>query len=222
MNFKKKDSTATHTSPSTSPSPPSIKSKNTSPPHAPQQSKTRYGNEFPLHTVYLFNLYYEQLHFNRLFFIVQHNNLNVQEQIIIRRDLKYLGADITMIRGSVLNAVIRQSVIYQNLAPLIVGPVAMISSNVSEEKNPKLVSDILNIINKQKKLLLMGGKLDSSLLNVEDIERMAKLPNKKQLQTEIVGLLSAPAARIIEILNRNPQSLVRSLELHKANLDKKS
>ncbi|RIB24126.1 hypothetical protein C2G38_1927866, partial [Gigaspora rosea] len=156
----------------------------------------------PLHTVYLFNLYYEQLHFNRLFFIVQHNNLNVQEQIIIRRDLKYLGADMTMIRGSVLNAVIRQSVIYQNLAPLIVGPVAMISSNVSEENNPKLVSDILNIINKQKKLLLIGGKLDSSLLNLEDIERMAKLPNKKQLQTEIVGLLSAPAARIIEILNR--------------------
>ncbi|CAG8767407.1 7374_t:CDS:1 [Cetraspora pellucida] len=123
-----------------------------------------------------------------------------------------------MIRGSVLNAVIRQSVIYQNLLPLIVGPTAIISSNVSEEENPKLVSDILKIINKQKKLLLMGGKLDSLLLNVEDIELMAKLPNKKQLQAETVGVLSAQAARIVEILSKNPQCLVRCLEMHKANL----
>ncbi|CAG8649017.1 5217_t:CDS:1, partial [Racocetra fulgida] len=110
------------------------------------------------------------------------------------------------------------SVIYQNLLPLIVGPTAIISSNVSEEENSKLVSDILKIINKQKKLLLMGGKVDSSLLNVEDIERMAKLPNKKQLQAEIVGVLSAQAARVVEILNKNPQSLVRYLEMHKENL----
>ncbi|CAG8684660.1 5458_t:CDS:1 [Racocetra persica] len=212
MNLKK-DSTKTQMRPPSSP-----RSKNIPPPRAPQQSKTKYGNDFPLHTIYLFNLYYEQLHSNRLFFIVQHNNLNVQEQIIIRRDLKYTGADITMIRGSVLNAVIRQTVIYQNLSPLIVGPTAIISSNISEEENPKLVSDILNIINKQKKLLLMGGKMDSSLLNVEDIERMAKLPNKKQLQAEIVGVLSAQAARVVEILNKNPQSLVRYLEMHKENL----
>ncbi|CAG8562534.1 2944_t:CDS:2, partial [Scutellospora calospora] len=70
--------------------------------------------------------------------IPQHNNLNAQEQITIRHDLKYAGADITMVRGSVLNAVIRQSVIYQNLAPLVVGPTAMITSNVPEHENPSL------------------------------------------------------------------------------------
>ncbi|CAG8636667.1 8188_t:CDS:2 [Acaulospora morrowiae] len=190
------------------------------PPHAPQREKTKFGHDFTSQAVYLFNLYYSQLHFNRLLFMAQHNNLNVQEQTVVRRELRNIGADLTATRGSILRAVIKQSIIYQNMAPLIIGPVCMISSNVCDEENPKIVSDILNILNKQKKLLLIGGKLDNSLLNLDDIKRVANLPGKKQLGSEMVGVLSSPAARMVDLLERNPKNLVRSLESLKSNLKK--
>ncbi|CAG8827432.1 11348_t:CDS:1, partial [Dentiscutata erythropus] len=115
-----------------------VKSKREPPPHAPQKERTNFGHKFPPQTVYTFNLYYAQLHFNRLLFIAQHNNLNVEEQTIIRQQFKKIGADLTAVRGSILGAVIKQSIIYKHMAPLIMGPVCMISSNVSDEENPKL------------------------------------------------------------------------------------
>src|SRR6266480_7295212 len=75
-------------------------SKNIPPPKAPQKNKTKHGNDFKSHAVYLYNLYFTQLHFNRLVFIVQHNNLTVQEQILLRREFKQKGAVLTAVRGS--------------------------------------------------------------------------------------------------------------------------
>ncbi|CAG8440638.1 10409_t:CDS:2 [Funneliformis caledonium] len=192
-------------------------SKNVPPPHAPQQKKTKHGNNFKSLAIYLYNLYYTHLHFNRLVFIVQHNNLNVQEQIVLREELKRKGAILTAVRGSIFGSVIRQS-IYSNLLPLVVGPTCLIGSNVGDDENPRLVADILNIISNNKKLVLVGGKMDRSLLDLEGFQRVAKLPGLKHLQSELIGLLNSPSSRIVELLNRNAQDLVFTLETHKNNL----
>ncbi|RIA88725.1 hypothetical protein C1645_739166 [Glomus cerebriforme] len=191
--------------------------KNIPPPKAPQKKKTKHGNDFNSLAVYLYNLYYTQLHFNRLVFIAQHNNLNVQEQILLRRELKQKGAVLTAVRGSIFGAVIRQSILYSNLLPLIVGPTCMIGSNVTDEENPRLVADIFNIINKNKKLVLVGGKMDRSLLNLEEFQNVAKLPGLKHLQSELIGLLNSSGSRVVELLNQNSQSLVFTLDTYKDN-----
>ena len=196
--------------------------KNIPPPKAPSKNKTQHGNDFKSLAVYLYNLYFTQLHFNRLVFIVQHNNLTVQEQILLRRELKQKGAILTAVRGSIFGAVVRQSILYSNLLPLVVGPTCMIGSNVSNEENPKLVADILNIINKNQKLVLVGGKMEKSLLDLEGFQNVAKLPGLKQLQSELIGLLNSPGSRIVELLNKAPQDLVFTLDTHKRNLGKSS
>ncbi|GBB88046.1 hypothetical protein RclHR1_14590008 [Rhizophagus clarus] len=200
------------------PSSETLTSKNIPPPKAPQKKKTKHGNNFKPLAVYLYNLYYTQLHFNRLIFIVQHNNLNVQEQIILRRELKQKGAVLTVTRGSILGAVVRQSILYRNLLPLVVGPTCMIGSNVTDEENPRLVADIFNIINKNKKLILVGGKMDRSLLNLEGFQNVTKLPGLKHLQSELIGLLNSPGSKVVELLNNNPQNLVFTLDTHRNNL----
>jgi large subunit ribosomal protein L10 len=191
--------------------------KNISPTKAPQKKKTKHGNNFKSLAVYLYNLYYTQLHFNRLVFIVQHNNLSVQEQIILRRELKQKGAVLTATRGSIFGAVVRQSILYSNLLPLVIGPTCMIGSNVTDEENPRLVADIFNIINKNKKLILVGGKMDRSLLNLEGFQNVTKLPGLKHLQSELIGLLNSSGSRVVELLNNNPQNLVFTLDTHKNN-----
>ncbi|CAB5350488.1 unnamed protein product [Rhizophagus irregularis] len=191
--------------------------KNIPPPKAPQKKKTKHGNNFKSLAVYHYNLYYAQLHFNRLVFIVQHNNLNIQEQIILRRELKQKGAVLTVTRGSIFGAVVRQSILYSNLLPLVVGPTCMIGSNVTDEENPKLVADIFNIINKNKKFILVGGKMDRSLLNLEGFQNVTKLPGLKHLQSELIGLLNSPGSRVVELLNNNPQNLIFTLDTHKNN-----
>jgi large subunit ribosomal protein L10 len=153
-----------------------------------------------------------------LIFIVQHNNLSVQEQILLRRELKQKGAVLTAARGSIFGAVVRQSTLYSNLLPLVVGPTCMIGSNVSDEENPRLVADIFNIINNKKKLTLIGGKMDRSLLDLEGFQNVAKLPGLKHLQSELIGLLNSPGSRVIELLNKAPQDLVFTLDKHKSNL----
>ncbi|CAJ0758571.1 24307_t:CDS:2 [Entrophospora sp. SA101] len=195
-----------------------IKSRNIPFPLAPQKSKSRYGNKFSDIKIFLFNIYYHLLHNNRLFFLAQHNNLTIKEQESLRNELDKLKVEVMAARSTILSAVLEQSIIYSNMRPLTIGPTYIISSDVSDHENPNLIKDLLKILSKHNKILLLGGKLDNNLLNFEEIEKISKLPNLKYLHGELIGLLNQSGTILANILERNSQSLILTLENHKSNI----
>ncbi|CAG8591834.1 1301_t:CDS:2 [Ambispora leptoticha] len=184
----------------------------------PRPETNRYGNPFPPRRIYLHNLYYLKVHYNRLLFILQHNNLTIPEQLELRKSLTKVNAELLVIRLGIFRAILQLTGTYENLTPLLVGPTCIITSNVSDEENPNLIKDLLAIINKNKKLLLVGGKLDESLVNIQDIERASKLPGIHTLRAELVGIISSPASKISQMLSQTPQNLLLNLESHKTKL----
>ncbi|KAG9290558.1 hypothetical protein G9A89_020928 [Geosiphon pyriformis] len=187
----------------------------------PRPATTNWGKPFPPRRNYLHNLYYAELHCNRLVLILQHNNLTVAEQVELRNALGRLEAKLLYIRLGIFRAILKLSVTFINLKPLITGPTCIITCSTIDE-NPTLLADLLSVINKNKKLLLLGGKLDSNLLNFEGIERASRLPALHHLQKELVGVMSSPAMKMVRLLSQNPQNLLKALETHKNNLDNKS
>ncbi|CAG8584642.1 4852_t:CDS:2 [Ambispora gerdemannii] len=189
----------------------------------PRPETSRYGNPFPPRRIYLHNLYYIKVHCNRLLFILQHNNLTIPEQLELRKSLTKVNAELLVIRLGIFRAILQLTGTYENLTPLLVGPTCIITSNVSDEENPKLIKDLLAIINKNKKLLLVGGKLDSNLMNIQDIERVSELPGIHTLHSELLGVISSPTSKIPQILSQTQKNLLLNLETHKTNLtDKES
>ena len=193
-------------------------------PHAviPQRTKTKFGNDFPPSAIYHYVAYYRLLYENRLVLVLQHNNLTIAEQHELRKELDKKQASLTVIRRGIFLAMLRRTVEYANLRPLIVGPTALITSNVSDEENPKLVSDLLSAIDKHKKFLLVGGKFENSLLDPMGIDEVGKLPSLVTLRGQLLGFLASIGQGVVGVLGQNAQSMVFTLQMHKESLEKKA
>jgi len=57
-----------------------------------------------------------------------------------------------------------------------------------------------------------AGVLDGNLLSAEGIQSLADLPSKEVLQATLLGVLQAPASKLVRLLNEPAASLARVLK----------
>ncbi|KAI8879625.1 hypothetical protein K501DRAFT_335967 [Backusella circina FSU 941] len=164
--------------------------------YATQQKKTVH----PPRRTFLHNKYNDILQQNRVVFIFQHNNLTVKEFTALRQELGKLTAPskLTVLRAGVFNSVLRESK-YANLEPLMNGPTCVLSANVEDTTVLKSAIDTLA---KNKKMLLLGGKMDNVLLNQQDVMKVIELPSLDQLRSQVVGVIEAPARKLLSTLKQ--------------------
>ncbi|KAG0209050.1 hypothetical protein BGX28_000150 [Mortierella sp. GBA30] len=211
--------------PSNAPSP---KAKAAAVAEASGKRLTNYGKEFQPQKTFLHHTYTEILAKNRIMLICQHNNMSVPELIQLRTDLAAAGADMKVIRLGIFAAALRETR-YANLAPLINGPTCVISCNITPEeeeakstgKTPQGLVGIRKVVEKNRKMILLGGKVDDALVSVKDMEKMVEMPGIQTLRSQVVGLLSqAGGGRLVQLLGMNPTLLVMNLDAHAKSGDK--
>ncbi|KAF9579024.1 hypothetical protein BGW38_004899 [Lunasporangiospora selenospora] len=188
----------------------------------PAKKLTLYGKDFHPRKVFLHNAYTDLLNKNRVLLICQHNNMSVPELIQLRTNLKAAGADMTVVRLGIFSAALRETR-YANLAPLVSGPTSVISCNISPEeeeemafsKQPVGLKGIRQVVEKNNKMILLGGKVDDSLVSVADMAKLVDMPGIKTLRSQVAGLLSqAAGGRLVQLLSMNPTLLVMNLDAH--------
>ena len=63
-----------------------------------------------------------------------------------------------------------------------------------------------------KKPEMKGGVLDGALLNAAGIQALADLPSRVVLLSQLLGVLQAPASKLVRTLNEPAASLARVLQ----------
>ncbi|KAL1914886.1 mitochondrial 54S ribosomal protein uL10m [Calcarisporiella thermophila] len=158
----------------------------------------------PPRRAYLYNQYAEHLK-ARTLLVAQHNNLNVNEFTLLRQQLSPLDARAQVVRLRILQAALRDSPV-ENLSPLAVGPICLISSETAS------LTDLMKVVGKHRKILVVGGKAEGALLDHAGLERVASLPGMEQLRAELIGVLQEPTRRLHALLSQNAQNLVFALQ----------
>jgi large subunit ribosomal protein L10 len=67
------------------------------------------------------------------------------------------------------------------------------------------------------KLVILGGTMGSTVLDVNGVKALADLPSLDELRAQLLGLLQAPASKLVRTINEPGSSIARLL---KAKLDK--
>ena len=172
---------------------------------------------------YLYEIYKDIVP-SRALFVVQNNNMNAQEYQAFKRECKGAGFAVTMIKNSVFGAALDHiDPANSILKNLIVGPTILVFSKATDSEQPDLLKDFARVSHKYKsKSLVVGAKWDGKVYSLEGLEQITKLPNIMQLQSQLVGLLSMPAQRLVGTLNQSPMVLARLLSQHQENLRESS
>lgn len=59
---------------------------------------------------------------------------------------------------------------------------------------------------------LLGGKVEGHLIGLEDMKRLAKLPAKREMQAQFLGLLEAPMSQTLAVMDALLSSVVFCLD----------
>lgn len=134
----------------------------------------------------------------------------------LRRDLKKSGTSLKVIKNSLfekaINKIGSSNKIYLDFKKKFL-PLRDSSAMITFSDDwSEGLHTFFDFLQKEKSLKFKSGILDSQLYSEEEILRIAKLPNKLQLISTIIGSLKNPASRLTYSLKFNTNKFVYILK----------
>lgn len=178
----------------------------------------KYGRPFPPNKVFKHEVYEEVLA-QREVFVVQKMNMSMKDWNAFRDKCEQQSFNAKVVQSKIFRALLRDSAKQgrpqlEQMEPFLVGSIATVSSNPDSEKVGESLVKLLKIVNADKKVLLLGGKIEDSVYSTDEILRISQLPPIADMRGEIVAILEQPARRLLELLGRQQTQVVSLLTQH--------
>jgi large subunit ribosomal protein L10 len=106
---------------------------------------------------------------------------------------------------------------YEKLVPLFEGPLALLLGFRDPVQLAKVATKLADEL---PKLEIKAAVLDGQVLAAADVKALAELPPREVVLAQLLGLLQAPAGRLLRTLNEPAAGLARLVEAIRARAEK--
>ena len=120
--------------------------------------------------------------------VVNYRGLTVKEVTELRSKLRAEGAELKVIKNNISRRAAADAG-YDKLADVFTGPNAIV---FSEDDAVAPARIIYNFAKEHAKLELKGGFVERKIVSVEQINEVAKLPNRDGMLSMLLSVLQAP------------------------------
>ena len=138
--------------------------------------------------------------------IVHCIGLTVEESTNLRTKMRNQNCNFKVTKNRSASIALKDTK-YQHMDSMFKGPTAIGSSN-----DPVMAAKILvDYAKENEKLVIIGGGLEDKALSKIDVEALAKLPSLNDLRGKLVGLLQAPASKILRLSVEPASQVLRTI-----------
>ena len=138
--------------------------------------------------------------------IVHCIGLTVEESTSLRTKMRNENCNFKVTKNRIARIALKDTK-YQHMDSMFKGPTAIGSSN-----DPVMAAKILvDYAKENEKLVIIGGGLEDKALSRIDVEALAKLPSLNDLRGKLVGLLQAPASKILRLSVEPASQVLRTI-----------
>ena len=138
--------------------------------------------------------------------IVHCIGLTVEESTNLRTKMRNQNCNFKVTKNRIARIALKDTK-YQHMDSMFKGPTAIGSSN-----DPVMAAKILvDYAKENEKLVIIGGGLEDKALSKIDVEALAKLPSLNDLRGKLVGLLQAPASKILRLSMEPASQVLRTI-----------
>ena len=138
--------------------------------------------------------------------IVHCVGLTVAESTDLRNKMRNENCSFKVTKNRIAKLALKDTK-YQHMDGMFRGQTAIGSS-----KDPVMAAKILvDFAKDNEKLVIIGGGLGEKSLSKTDVEALAKLPSLKDLRGKLVGLLQAPASKILRLTMEPASQVLRTI-----------
>ena len=138
--------------------------------------------------------------------VVHCNGLTVSESTELRNKMREENCNFKVTKNKITRLALKDTK-YQHMDEMFRGPTAIGSS-----KDPVMAAKILvDFAKENEKLVIIGGGLENKPLSKTDVEALAKLPSLTDLRGKLVGMLQAPASKILKLTMEPASQVLRTI-----------
>ena len=141
-------------------------------------------------------------------YLTDFSGLNVKSMTTLRHRLKEAGAEYLVVKNRIALRALRE-LEYPDMEEAFRGPTGIVLGQVVAE-SAKTLTDFAK--ENGDRPVFKGGVLDGNVLTPANIQRLATLPSREQLLSELAGALQAPMAALAGVLQAKLQETAGLLE----------
>lgn len=157
--------------------------------------------------------YLTRLNASPFFIVVGYQGLKVAHLTEFRKRLHKAGSEVHVVKNSIFTIAAKEAGI-SDLNGSVAGQVAVVTGQKDISAAAKVVK---NFAAEFDKLKVKFGYLDNKRLAEADLMTLADLPSIEVLRSKLLGVLNAPATKLVVLLNTPGSQLARVI---KAKADK--
>src|SRR5690606_29740933 len=138
--------------------------------------------------------------------IAEYRGLDVASVTVLRKQARESGVYLRVLKNTLARRAVTGTP-FEALSAQLTGPLIYAISS-----DPVAAAKVLSDFAKTNdKLVLKGGAMPNSLMNVEGVKALASLPSREELLAKLLGTMQAPVAQFVRTLNEVPTKFVRGL-----------
>ena len=141
--------------------------------------------------------------------VAHYSGLTVAQMQTLRQQAKQAGAAVKVAKNR-LAKIALDGTEGAGIAPLLKGPTVLAYSG-DPVAAPKVVSDFAKA---NEHLVILGGALGSTMLDPAGIKALASLPSLDELRAQQVGLIQAPATKIVQVVTAPAAKVARVVQAY--------
>ena len=146
---------------------------------------------------------------NSVVVVAHYAGLTVADMQRLRMQMKQAGAQVKVAKNRLAKIALDGTDVAV-VAPLLKGP-TLIAYSGDPVAAPKVATDFAKA---NEKLVILGGAMGKTALNLDGIKALAALPSLDELRAKLVGLLQAPATKVAQLVNAPATKVARVVQAY--------
>lgn len=142
----------------------------------------------------------------KTFFLVDYQGLSADQIGQLRARVRDAGGRMLVAKNSLVNVVLKEQGA-ADLSAKLIGPTALILVGDDIVAPAKAITDFAKD-NPNELPTAKGGLLQGAVIEADAVARVARLPSREQLLSELLGVLQAPLQQAVGVLEAAPRNLV--------------
>jgi large subunit ribosomal protein L10 len=149
----------------------------------------------------------EKLNRSPFLLVTDYQRMKVDQFGELRNRLAPAGAEVRVVKNSFLKRAMADSGM-PDVGDKLTGQTAIVLG----ENDVAPIAKILKLFAAEFKIATLKiGVVDKAILSTSDVEALAELPSREVLLSQLLGLLLAPATRLVRVLNEPASAFARLL-----------
>ncbi len=151
----------------------------------------------------------ERINNSPFVFVADYSGMKVPEFAELRNRLRNAGSEFHVDKNTFVKRAAEAAGLPEDFSGVLNGQTAIVTGDHDVCAVAKVMKNFAKEFNRPS---IRAGILDGALLNAEQVEELAALPPKEELQAKLLGLMQQPASMLVRLMNEPGSALARVLQ----------